>query len=89
MISIFYRLRREEEAARAIAEAKKLAEEMARKEELLKLRLQFNRAMQLDSNGLAHTQEITRAFVFSYYELLKWLGLDVPDFERWKESLKY
>ena len=77
------------EAALALAEAKKLAEEMAKREELLKLRLQYNRTMALDSRGLEHTQEITRAFVFSYYELLKWLGLDVPDFERWKENVKF
>ena len=81
-------MRREEEAQKALDEARRLAEEMARREEALKLRLQFNRAMQMESNGLAHTQEITRAFVFSYYELLKWLGLDVPDFERWKESMR-
>jgi hypothetical protein len=62
---------------------------MARREEELKLRLQFNRAMALESRGLEHTQSITRAFVFSYYELLKWLGIDVPDFEKWKEQMKF
>ncbi|WAR10459.1 K2012-like protein [Mya arenaria] len=70
--------RREEEAARALEEARRLAEEMARKQAELEARL---RSLQLESEGLDHTQDITKAFVFSYYELLNWLGLDIPEFE--------
>ncbi|XP_052813457.1 uncharacterized protein LOC128240716 isoform X10 [Mya arenaria] len=73
--------RREEEAARALEEARRLAEEMARKQAELEARLRFNRSLQLESEGLDHTQDITKAFVFSYYELLNWLGLDIPEFE--------
>ncbi|PVD38884.1 hypothetical protein C0Q70_01509 [Pomacea canaliculata] len=75
------RLRREEEARLAILEAKRLAEEMARRQAELEARLRFNRGLQLEANGLDHTQDINRAFVFSYFELLQWLGLDIPDFE--------
>ena len=74
-------------------EARRLAEEIARKkaqaEFELERRRQFNHSLQMESTGLEHTQEITRAFVFSYYELLQWLGLDVPEFEKWKASLKF
>ena len=70
-------------------EARRLAEEMARKQAEYERRLQFNRGLQLEATGLEHSQEVTRAFVFSYYELLQWLGLDVPEFEKWKASLKF
>lgn len=76
-----FRLRREEEARLAILEAKRLAEEMARRQAELEARLRFNRGLQLEANGLDHTQDINRAFVFSYFELLQWLGLDIPEFE--------
>lgn len=62
-------------------EAQRLAEEMARKQAELEARLKFNRDLQLETNSLSHSQEINRAFVFSYYELLQWLGLDIPEFE--------
>lgn len=77
----FSRKRREEEAQRALEEARRLAEEMARRQAELEARLRFNRSLQLEANGLEHTQDITKAFVFSYFELLQWLGLDIPEFE--------
>ncbi|XP_067685707.1 uncharacterized protein KIAA2012-like [Haliotis asinina] len=73
--------RREEEAQRALEEAKRLAEEMARRQAELEARLKFNRDLQLESHGLSHTQDITKMFVFSYFELLQWLGLDIPEFD--------
>jgi signal-transduction protein with cAMP-binding, CBS, and nucleotidyltransferase domain len=76
-----FRKRREEEAQRALEEARRLAEEMARKQAELEARLRFNRSLQMEANGLEHTQDITKAFVFSYFELLQWLGLDIPEFE--------
>ena len=70
-------------------EARRLAEEMARKQAELEARLMFNRSLQLESHGLEHTQEINRAFVWSYYELLQWLGLEVPEFEEFKRQQGY
>ena len=70
-------------------EARRLAEEMKRQQYELEMRLRFNRSLQLESTGLSQTQDITRAFVFSYFELLQWLGLDVPDFETWKKMQSY
>ncbi|XP_041374956.1 inner centromere protein A-like isoform X2 [Gigantopelta aegis] len=75
------RKRREEEAQRALEEARRLAEDMARRQAELEQRLKFNRDLQLEAGGLEHTQDITRMFVFSYFELLQWLGLDIPEFE--------
>ena len=89
LMTVFSRLREEEEAMRQMEEARRLAEEMQRKQYELEIRLRFNRSLQLESTGLSHTQDITRAFVFSYFELLKWLGLDVPDFETWKKMQAY
>ena len=37
-------------------EAMRLAEEMKRKQMELEMRLRFNRSLQLESNGLSHTQ---------------------------------
>lgn len=76
-----FRIRREEEAKRAMEEARRLAEEMARKQAEMEARLKFNRTLQVEARGLEHSQDITRAFVFSYFELLQWLGLDIPEFE--------
>ena len=83
------RLREEEEARLQMEEARRLAEEMKRQQYELEMRLRFNRSLQLESTGLSQTQDITRAFVFSYFELLQWLGLDVPDFETWKKMQSY
>ena len=69
-------------------EAKRLAEEMARKKAEFEARLRFNRGLQLEANGLDRTQDVTRAFVFSYFELLQWLGLEVPDFEKFKQQMR-
>ena len=62
-------------------EARKLAEEMARKQAELEARLKFNRTIEVEGRGLDHSHSMTPAFVFSYYELLSWLGLDIPEFE--------
>ena len=70
-------------------EAKRFAEEMARRQAELEKRLKFNRGLKLESHGLGHTQDVTRAFVFSYYELLQWLGLEVPDFMKMKENMQF
>ena len=73
--------RREEEAVRAMEEARRLAEEMARKQAEMEARLKFNRSLQVEARGMDHSHNITEAFVFSYYELLNWFGLDIPEFE--------
>ena len=65
LMTLFSRLREEEEAMRQMEEARRLAEEMQRKQYELEMRLRFNRSLQLESTGLSHTQDITRAFVFS------------------------
>ncbi|KAK2153553.1 hypothetical protein LSH36_293g03040 [Paralvinella palmiformis] len=68
------------------AEARHLAEEMALKQAEMESKLQFNRSLHLEAHGLDHTLNITDAFTWSYFELLQWLGLDLPDFERMKTN---
>ena len=66
----------------------RLAEQiiMARNQAELKARLKFNRALQMEAGGFDHSHDINRAFVFSYFELLQWLDLDIPEFELAKMS---
>ena len=59
-------------------EARRLAEEMVRRQQELEKRLQFNRGLYVESRGLERDHDVSRAFVWSYYELLQWLGLDIP-----------
>ena len=50
------RKRREEEAQRALEEARLMAEEMERKKREFEERLRFNRSLQVEGHGLEHTQ---------------------------------
>ena len=57
--------------------------ERRRAEEILRHRLMFQRSLNVEAHGMDHSQDITRAFVFSYYELLKWLGYEVPEWAQY------
>ncbi|XP_064647125.1 titin homolog isoform X3 [Lineus longissimus] len=72
------RQRQEEEARRQMEEARRLAEELERKKKEFERRLKFARGLMVEAKGMDHTQDINRAFVWSYFELLQWLGLDLP-----------
>ncbi|XP_071499527.1 uncharacterized protein [Diadema antillarum] len=73
------RIRREIEEKIAQAQAEKLALEMARRQKELEARLQFNKELHSEANVFAHSQEMTRAFTWSYFELLDYLGIEIPD----------
>ncbi|XP_072181258.1 uncharacterized protein [Diadema setosum] len=73
------RIRREMEEKIAQAQAEKLALEMARRQKELEARLQFNKELHSEANVFAHSQEMTRAFTWSYFELLDYLGIEIPD----------
>ena len=64
-----------------MAEARRLAEEMARKQAALEAKLQFNRSLRAEARNLRQSHNVNRAFVFSYFQLVQWLGLDMPQFE--------
>ena len=66
-----------------------LARELARRQAEFERRLAFNRGLHLEASGLDHSHDITRAFVFSYFELLKYLGLEPPDFDKLKSGQLY
>jgi len=67
------RQRREEEDRLAMEEALRLAQELARRQAAQRQRLEFNHGLNEEAGRLAHMHAISRAFVFSYVELLNWL----------------
>ncbi|KAI7790457.1 putative trichohyalin-like [Triplophysa rosa] len=71
------RKRRDEEAAmRAEEEARLQAELFARQRAALAQHLKFHRGLFVEAGGLDQTQDISRPWVFSYFALLKLLGLN-------------
>ena len=75
------RIRREEEECRNAAElertlneAKRLAEEAAIRRAKLEARAMFVSSMRGENAIIKRNQSITKAFVFSYYDLLNYLG---------------
>jgi hypothetical protein len=78
LIEELERKQREEELERALREARERALEEARLKAELERHLRFIRSVHDESKNLTQSQSITRAFVFSYYELLQYLGHQVP-----------
>ncbi|XP_076849899.1 uncharacterized protein KIAA2012 homolog isoform X2 [Brachyhypopomus gauderio] len=70
------RRRAEEEAARrSEEEAAALAELFLRQRAALEQQLRFHRGLFAEAAGLEQTQDVSRPWVFSYFALLKLLGL--------------
>ncbi|XP_058564863.1 uncharacterized protein KIAA2012 homolog isoform X1 [Neofelis nebulosa] len=66
------RRQREEEAARlALEEAMKQVQEQARQKAALKKHLQFRQELSKEASGLQWTQNISRSWVFSYFQFLQ------------------
>jgi hypothetical protein len=57
-------------------EARRLAELQIRERIELGRRMRFHSSLQMEVYGLQYTQQLTRAFVFSYFDLIGWLGID-------------
>ncbi|XP_051998755.1 uncharacterized protein LOC127655151 [Xyrauchen texanus] len=73
------RKRKEEDAAKhAEEEARLQAELFARQRAALEQHLKFHRGLFVEAGGLEQTQDISRPWVFSYFTLLKLLGLAEP-----------
>ncbi|XP_043931038.1 uncharacterized protein KIAA2012 homolog isoform X3 [Protopterus annectens] len=79
------RLQAEEYNRLAIQEAMRQAGLLARQRALLEQQLQFQRKLLIEADGLDRTQDISRPWVFSYFELLKMLGIPLPSEELVKE----
>jgi hypothetical protein len=72
------RQKRDEEIIRAIEEAKRIAmEEFLRLAEIERSK-EFARSLVRESNYFDYAHEITRAFVFSYFDLLRYLSSQSP-----------
>lgn len=69
---------RELELERALNEAKRIAAEEAAKKAQLEKRLTFFQSIREEATLLENSHVITRAFVFSYYDLLRYLGIEAP-----------
>jgi hypothetical protein len=82
------RQKREEEVQRAIEEAKRIAlEELIRRAETER-KLEFQRSLRIESNYFDFSQRITRAFVFSYIDLLRYLSVHVSGLRGVKKIVK-
>lgn len=66
--------RREEELNRALEEAKRIAIEEATQKALLEKKMAFAKSVRDENSMLNASQSVTRAFTFSYFELLKYLS---------------
>jgi hypothetical protein len=66
---------RQKELEKALLEAKNLAMNELREKLALKKRLEYLNFLKFESNLLNHSKQITRAFVFSYIDLLGWLDI--------------
>ncbi|KAK2905207.1 hypothetical protein Q8A67_007006 [Cirrhinus molitorella] len=76
------RRRKEEEAAmHAEVEARLQAELFARQRAALEEHLKFHRGLFVEAEGMEQTQDISRPWIFSYFTLLKLLGLAEPTSE--------
>ncbi|KAL6484576.1 hypothetical protein MHYP_G00066210 [Metynnis hypsauchen] len=82
------RRRAEEEAATQVEEeARLLAQLTAKQRAALEHKLRFHRSLFVEAGGLEQTQDISRPWVFSYFNLLKLLGLTEPPEELVKDVL--
>ncbi|XP_063951892.1 titin homolog isoform X25 [Lytechinus pictus] len=73
------RIKREIEEKIAEEKARLLAIELAKRQKEVEARLAFNKELHSEANVFAHSQDMTRAFTWSYFELLEHLGIEIPD----------
>ena len=73
-------LKQELLAKLAQQEAERFALEIARRQKEMEARLMFNKTLHSEANILTHSQEMTPAFTWSYFELLEFLGIEMPDY---------
>ncbi|XP_030829669.1 titin homolog isoform X2 [Strongylocentrotus purpuratus] len=73
------RIKREIEDKIAEEKARLLAIELAKQQKEVEARLAFNKELHSEANVFTHSQDMTRAFTWSYFELLEHLGIDIPD----------
>nr|XP_032813122.1 uncharacterized protein KIAA2012 homolog isoform X1 [Petromyzon marinus]XP_032813123.1 uncharacterized protein KIAA2012 homolog isoform X1 [Petromyzon marinus]XP_032813124.1 uncharacterized protein KIAA2012 homolog isoform X1 [Petromyzon marinus] len=71
----------EEEARLAMEEAMRQARFLAKQQAELERHLMFHRELWLETSGMEQTQDVSRPWVYSYYELLQMLGLQRPELE--------
>ncbi|XP_066544262.1 uncharacterized protein KIAA2012 homolog isoform X2 [Amia ocellicauda] len=65
----------EEQTLRALEEARQQAQLFSRQRDLLEQQLRFRRGLLLEAGGLERLQDVSRPWVYSYFQLLEMLGL--------------
>ncbi|XP_038605511.1 uncharacterized protein KIAA2012 homolog [Tachyglossus aculeatus] len=70
------RRKEEEEARRALEEAEVEAQQLARRREALEKHTRFQRDLVTEARGLERAQDISRPWVYSYFQLLQMLSLE-------------
>ncbi len=68
---------RQKELEDALLEAKRSAIAKLREELARKKKLQYVNFLRIEANMFNHSQQISRAFVFSYFDLLGWLDVSI------------
>jgi hypothetical protein len=63
-----------------LAEAKAEAIRKLREKLALQKRLDYINMLRIENNIFEHSQRLTRAFVFSYFEMMQWLEVGSTDF---------
>ncbi|RMZ96703.1 hypothetical protein BpHYR1_046877, partial [Brachionus plicatilis] len=66
---------RQKELQEALSEAKNLAIQKLRERLALQKRMEYLNFLKLESKMFDFAQQISRAFVFSYFEMLQWLEI--------------
>jgi hypothetical protein len=57
-------------------EAKRMAQLRIKQQLEFQRRFKFGNSMQMEVYGLQYSKQLTRAYVFSYFDIIGWLGLD-------------
>jgi len=71
---------RQKELTDTLAEAKNLAIAKLRERLALQKKIEYLNLLRIESNMFEHAQQLTRAYVFSYFDLIQWLDVsnDLP-----------
>lgn len=80
---------RNEEKLRAYNEAKRLAAEEARKREENEMRLNFMKSLHMESFELENKHNLTRSYVFSYFDMIKYMNSSSNNKPNKKKSNSY
>ena len=71
-----------------MAEAKAEAIRKLREKLALQKKLDYMNMFRIEQNMFEHAQQLTRAFVFSYFEMMQWLEVPKLDFSNMDQPIE-